>query len=172
MKVFHKKDGGIVQLIDKERMQEWPVELPLIFIEYVRNNLLNNYNDSNVKKDIESYLNEILEEVAIPRLINVLDGKNNNEILMALQRIEEISKKKIELIEPIKKYLPDLKKRNIKEISKLCDAIITNFEKAENRKKLTEKRNIMRQKEKEFLDGKISGEEYAKARKDYLILKD
>ena len=38
MKIFYKKDGGIVQLIGKEKMKEWPVELPLIFIEYVRNN--------------------------------------------------------------------------------------------------------------------------------------
>ena len=34
MKVFHKKDGGIVQLISKEKMKEWPIELPLIFISY------------------------------------------------------------------------------------------------------------------------------------------
>jgi len=172
LKIFNKKDGGIIQLIDKEKMQEWPVELPLIFIEYIRNNLFNNYEDSTVKKDIETYLNEILEEVAIPRLINVLDGDNIEEIIMALKRIEELSKKRIELIDPIRKYIPGLKNRNNKEIIKLCDIIIDNFDKVEKRKKLTEKRNIMRQKEKDFLEGKISGEEYAKARKDYLILKD
>ncbi|MFW9950792.1 MAG: hypothetical protein ACFFKA_11795 [Candidatus Thorarchaeota archaeon] len=172
MRIFHKRNGGIIQLIDKEKIQEWPVELPLIFIEYIRNNLLNNYEDSNIKKDIETYLNEILEEVAIPRLIDVLDGNNIEDIIMALKRIEDLSKKKIELVDPIKQYLPDLKKRNNEEISKLCNSIIENFEKVEKRKKLTEKRNIMRQKEKDFLEGKITGEDYAKARKDYLILKD
>jgi len=30
----------------------------------------------------------------------------------------------------------------------------------------------MQQKEKDFLEGKITGEEYAKVRKDYLILKE
>ena len=30
----------------------------------------------------------------------------------------------------------------------------------------------MQEKEKEFLAGKISGEEYANARKEYLVLKD
>ncbi|NHJ23593.1 MAG: hypothetical protein EAX89_03395 [Candidatus Lokiarchaeota archaeon] len=172
MKIFNKKDGGIVQLIDKEKMQEWSVELPLIFIEYIRNNLMNNYEDSNVKKDIEAYLNEILEEVAIPRLIDVLDGDNNEEIILALKRIEELSKKKIELVDPIKPYIPNLKNKDNKEIIKLCDSILENFDKVEKRKKLAEKRNMMRQKEKDFLEGKISGEEYAKARKDYLILKD
>jgi hypothetical protein len=38
MRIFHKKDGGIVQLIDKDEIKEWPVELPLIFIEYIRKN--------------------------------------------------------------------------------------------------------------------------------------
>ena len=55
MKVFRKKDGGIVQLVGKEKMKEWPIELPLIFIEYVRTNQLNTYNDSKLKKDIEQY---------------------------------------------------------------------------------------------------------------------
>jgi hypothetical protein len=172
MKIFNKKDGGIVQLIDKEKMQEWSAELPLIFIEYVRNNLMNNYEDINVKKEIEDYLNEILKDVAIPRLINVLDGDNNEEIVMALKRIDDLSKKKIELVNPIKKYIPNLKNKKNEEIIKLCNSILENFDKAERKKKLSEKRNLMRQKEKEFLEGKISGEEYAISRKDYLILKD
>ncbi|GAH01979.1 unnamed protein product, partial [marine sediment metagenome] len=66
MRIFHKKDGGIVQLISKEKMKEWPIELPLIFIEYVRTNQLNTYNDSKLKKDIEQYLDEVVRDVAIP----------------------------------------------------------------------------------------------------------
>ena len=58
--MFHKKDGGVVQLIDKEDMEEWPVELPLIFIEYIRNNKLDTYEDPKIKRDIEKYLDEIL----------------------------------------------------------------------------------------------------------------
>ncbi len=76
MKIFYKKDGGIVQLIDKEKIKEWPIELPLIFIEYIRNNQLKTYEDSKLKKDIEQYLDEVLEDVAIPGLIKVLDGVN------------------------------------------------------------------------------------------------
>jgi len=172
MKIFHKKDGGIVQLISKEKMKEWPIELPLIFIEYVRNNQLNAYNDSKLKKDIEQYLDEVLKDVAIPGLINVLNGDNFEETNKALVRIEELSKKNIELVKPIKPYVENLLKKENKEVNKLSKSILESFNKAERRKMLVEKRKIMQEKEKEFLAGKISGEEYAKARKEYLILKE
>ena len=172
MKIFHKKDGGIVQLISKEKMKEWPIELPLIFIEYVRNNQLNAYNDSKLKKDIEQYLDEVLKDVAIPGLINVLNGDNFEETNKALVRIEELSKNNIELVKPIKPYVENLLKKENKEVNKLSKSILESFNKAERRKMLVEKRKIMQEKEKEFLAGKISGEEYAKARKEYLILKE
>lgn len=172
MKIFHKKDGGIVQLIGKEKMKEWPIELPLIFVEYVRNNQLNTYNDSKLKKDIEEYLDEVLKDVAIPGLINGLNGDNFEEINKALVRIEELSKKNIELVKPIKPYVENLLKKENKEVNKLSKSILENFSKAERKKMLVEKRKVMQEKEKEFLAGNISGEEYAKARKEYLILKE
>ena len=43
MRIFHKNDGGIIQLIDKEKMEEWSVELPLIFIEYIKDKQLDKY---------------------------------------------------------------------------------------------------------------------------------
>ena len=172
MKIFHKKDGGIVQLIDKEKMKEWSVELPLIFIEYVRNNQLNTYNDTKLKKEIEQYLDEVLKDVAIPGLIKVLDGDNFEEINKALVRIEELAKKKIEMVKPIKPYIENLQDKENKEIKRLSNSILNSFNKAERKKKLAEKRKVMQEKEKDFLAGKISGEEYANARKEYLILKD
>jgi len=171
MRVFRKKDGGIVQLIDKEKMSEWPVELPLIFIEYIRNNKLDTYNDATVKREVNKYLDEILKEVAIPRLISVLKGNYPEEIISALSRIENISKKNIELARPIKPYLTNLLKNKNKQIAKLAKDITDNFAKADRRKKLAKKRKIMQQKEKDFLAGKINGEEYAKTRKEYLTLK-
>jgi len=172
MKIFHKKDGGIVQLIDKEKMKEWSVELPLIFIEYVRNNQLNTYNDTKLKKEIEQYLDEVLKDVAIPGLIKVLDGDNFEEINKALVRIEELAKKKIEMVKPIKPYIENLQDKENKEVKRLSNSILNSFNKAERKKKLAEKRKVMQEKEKDFLAGKISGEEYANARKEYLILKD
>ena len=172
MKIFYKKDGGIVQLIDKEKIKEWPIELPLIFIEYIRNNKLKTYEGSKLKKEIEQYLDEVLKDVAIPGLINVLDGDNFEETNKALVRIDELAKKKIDLVKPIKPYVEKLVKKDNKEIRKLSKSILESFAKAERRKRLAEKRKIMQEREKEFLAGKISGEEYAKARKEYLILKE
>ncbi len=172
MKIFNKKDGGIVQLIDKEKMKEWPIELPLIFIEYIRNNQLKTYEGSKLKKEIEQYLDEVLKDVALPGLIKVLDGDNFEETNKALVRIDELAKKKIDLVKPIKPYVEKLVKKDNKEIRKLSNSILESFAKAERRKRLAEKRKVMQEREKEFLDGKISGEEYANARKEYLILKE
>ena len=172
MRIFHKKEGGIVQLIDKEKMQEWPVELPLIFIEYIREKQIEKYEDAKVKKEISNYLNEILKDVAIPRLISVLEGDNNEETISALKRIEELSKKNIEMTRPIRPYLNNLLKHRNKEILKLTQIISNNFTKADKKKDLAKKRKIMQEKEKQFLAGKISGEEYARTRKEYLTLKE
>jgi len=172
MKIFYKKDGGIVQLIDKEKMMEWPIELPLIFIEYMRNNQLKTYEGSKLKKEIEQYLDEVLKDVALPGLIKVLDGDNFEETNKALVRIDELAKKKIDLVKPIKPYVEKLVKKDNKEIRKLSNSILESFAKAERRKRLAEKRKIMQEREKEFLAGKINGEEYANARKEYLILKE
>ncbi len=172
MRIFRKKNGGIVQLIDKEKMQEWPVELPLIFIEYIRNKKLESYEDIKVKKGVENYLDEIMEDIAIPRLINVLEGSDVEEIILALTRLEQLSRKKIEMIRPIKSYLNNLLKLKTTKIVTLAQTISDNFAKADRKKELAKKRKIMQEKEKQFLAGKIGGEEYAKARKEYLTLKE
>ncbi len=172
MRIFHKKDGGIIQIVGKEKMQEWPIELPLIFIEYIRTKQLDSYEDAKVKKDVSAYLNEILKDVAIPRLIEVLEGSNNEEIILALKRIAEISKKNLEMTRPIQKYLDNLLKAKNKEVLKLAKSILNLFVKADRRKELAKKRKIMQQKEKQFLAGKLSAAEYAKARKEYLVLKE
>jgi len=170
IRIFKKKDGSIVQLIDKEKMQDWPIELPLIFVEYVRSKQLDSYGD--VKKDVENYLIEITKDVAIPRLINVLGGKNTEEIILALTRILEIAKKNVEMAMPIKKYLDGLLKDKNKQVVKLAQDGLNEFLKAEKKKELAKKKKIMQQREKDFLEGKITGEEYAKVRKEYLILKE
>ncbi len=172
MRIFRKVDGGIVQLIDKELMQEWPVELPLIFIEYIRDKQINTYNDAKVKKEVSAYLDEVMKDVAVPRLISVLEGDDREEIIQALTRIEELSKSKIDMIRPIKPYLKNLLKIRNNQIVKLAQNISKNFERDERKKELAKKRKIMQQKEKQFLEEKISGEEYAKARKEYLLLKE
>ncbi len=167
IRIFLKKDGNAVQLIGIEKMLEWPVELPLIFIEYIRNNKLKTYEDPKVQKEIEKYLDEIMEDVAIPRLIGVLEGDSPEEIILALTRIDELSKKNIDMIKPIQPYLQKVLNTQNKKIIKLVKGIGDNFQKAERRKELAKKRKIMREKEKLTISGKISGEDYANTRKEY-----
>ena len=172
MRIFHKKDGGIIQLIDKDKMEEWYVELPLIFIEYIKDKQLDKYEDPNVKKEVSAYLDEILKDVAVPRLISVLEGEDEEETISALERIKEISKKNVDMARPIKPYLENLSKSKNKSVVSLSKDISNNFTKADRRKELAKKREVMQEMEKQFMAGKISGEDYAKARKDYLSLKD
>jgi len=172
MRIFHKKDGGIVQLIEKQKMMEWPVEMPLIFVNFIRDKQLDNYEDANVRKEVEKYLEEVTKDVAIPRLLSVLEGNDNDEIILALTRIEEISRKKIDMVRPIKPYIENLMKIKDKDITTLTKKIADNFAKEERKVELAKKRKIMQQKEKDFLAGKINATEYGKARKDYLILKE
>jgi len=170
LKLFKRKDGVIIQLIDKEKMQNWPIELPLIFIEYIRSNKLDNY-DGSAKKEVEKYLDEVMKDVAVPRLISVLEGNEVEEIISALERIEELSKKNIEMTKPIKPYLNNLINSKNKKIVNLAQSISKIFERAARNKEIAKNRKIMREKEREFLAGKINAEEYAKIRKEYLTLK-
>ncbi|MFX0057679.1 MAG: hypothetical protein ACFE85_04445 [Candidatus Hodarchaeota archaeon] len=172
MKAFQKKDGGIIQLIDKEKMNDWPVELPFLFVEYIREKKLDTYGDTKVKKEVEAYLDEIMKDIAIPRLIILLESENDEEIILSLTRIEEIAKKNIDMAKPIQKYLRDLQSNKNKKIVELSNKISDIFVKAERKKELAKKRKIMQEKEKEFLAGKISAEEYIKVRKEYLLLKE
>ena len=169
MKLFKRKDGVIIQLIDKDKMQNWPIELPLIFIEYIRINQLDSYGSA--KKEIENYLDEVMKDVAVPRLISVLEGNEDEVIISALERIEELSKKNIEMTKPIEPYLNNLFDSKNKEIGNLARSISKIFERVARNKEIANNRKIMREKERDFLAGKITAEEYAKLRKEYLTLK-
>ncbi|MFX1356514.1 MAG: hypothetical protein ACFFA8_04445 [Promethearchaeota archaeon] len=172
IKLFYKKDGKVIQLIDKEKMNDWPVELPFLFVEYIREKKLDSYEEATVKREIENYLDEIMKEIAIPRLIKLLESEDDEEILLSLTRIEEIAKKNIDMAKPIQKYLKDLESKKNSKIVELATKISNIFIKAERKKELANKRKIMQQKEKDFLAGKINSEEYAKIRKEYLLLKE
>ena len=150
-------------------MQNWPIELPLIFIEYIRSNQLDTYGSA--KKEVEKYLDEVMKDVAVPRLISVLEGNEDEEIISALERIEELSKKNIEMTTPIKPYLSNLIDSKNKNIGNLAKNISKIFERAARNKEIAKNRKIMREKERDFLAGKINAEEYAKIRKEYLTLK-
>jgi hypothetical protein len=121
---------------------------------------------------VENYLDEILEDIAIPRLIEVLGSDENDEIISALNRILEIAEDNLEMTRPIRPYLEDLTDKKNKKILDLTEQILELFRRADRRKELNKKRKVMKEKEELFLDGKISAEEYAQARKDYIQFRD
>ncbi len=170
MKLFRKKNGGVIQLVDKERMMDWSVELPLIYVEYIRSERMDTYEDA--KKDVSEYLNAVLKDVAVPRLIEVLEGENIEEIINALERIEHIANENLDMARPIKPYLEDLTAKNNKQVKERADAILNLFRKEERRKELNKRRKKMEEKEELFIEGKISAEEYAEARKKYIKFRD
>ncbi|TFF99156.1 MAG: cytochrome P450 [Promethearchaeota archaeon] len=170
MKTFRKKDGGVIQLINKEKMMDWPVELPLIYIEYIRSERIESYGDA--QKEVTKYLNSVLKDVAVPRLIEVLEGKNDEEIINALDRIENIANQNLDMARPIKPYLEDLIGKKNKDIKEKANNILELFRKEERRKELNKRRKKMKEKEDLFMQGKISAEEYADARKKYIEFRD
>ncbi len=98
-------------------------------------------------------------------------ANEDDEIISALERIEELAKKNIEMTTPIKPYLINLVDSKNKEIGNLAKNVSKIFERAAKNKEIAKNRKIMREKEKDFLAGKIKAEEYAKLMKEYLTLK-
>ena len=149
-----------------------------LFTENILLRLRDNPNQLKIGK-IESFLEEDTKEerkkLTDKKLI-IFDWciQKWDEISPNIEEwsIEDLAKKKIGLVKPIKPYIENLEKYKNKEINRLRENIIGLFVKEEKKKKLADQRKIMRQTEKEFLTGKINGEEYAKARKKYLLLKD
>ncbi|MFX1601236.1 MAG: hypothetical protein ACFFB6_11625, partial [Promethearchaeota archaeon] len=91
IKLFYKEDGGIVQLIEMEKIQEWPIEMPFIFVEYIKSNKLRSYRDTKVEAEISKYLDDILNKTALPRVKQIFLGSNHEEIRSTLSIFEELS---------------------------------------------------------------------------------
>lgn len=170
MRTFRRKDGGVIQLIDKDRMNDWPVELPLIYIEYIRSERMETYGDA--QKEVSNYLDGVLKDVAVPRLIEVLEGDNIEEILDALERIAKIADQNLDMARPIKPYLEDLLESKNEEIKERADNILDEFRKEKRRRELNKRRRKMKEKEDLFMEGKISADEYAEARRNYIEFRD
>lgn len=170
MRTFRRKDGGVIQLIDKKKMNDWPVELPLIYIEYIRSERMETYGDA--QKEVSNYLDDVLKDVAVPRLIEVLEGDNVEEILDALERIDKIANQNLDMARPIKPYLEDLVESKNEEIRDRAEDILELFRKEKRRKELNKRRRKMKEKEDLFMEGKISADEYAEARRNYIEFRD
>jgi len=59
MKIFRSKEGRIYQLADEEKIKSWDPEMPLLFIGFIRNEMLPTYPKS-IRGEVEKYLDHVL----------------------------------------------------------------------------------------------------------------
>ncbi|MFX1418345.1 MAG: hypothetical protein ACFE9N_05430 [Promethearchaeota archaeon] len=127
IKLFYKDNGGVIQLIELEKIKEWPIEMPFIFVEYIKSNKLRSYRDSKVEAQISQYLNEILNKTAIPKVRQIFEGANQEEILSILSIFEELSETNTRAVLPIQNLLENLTKQTNKTIVSQARKILTNI---------------------------------------------
>jgi hypothetical protein len=127
IKIFHKKDGGIIQLVEIEKIKDWPIEMPFIFVEFIRSNKLRTYRDPEVEKKISQYLDKILNDIAIPNIQKILDDANTEEILSTFSVFEELSEMNNRAVLPIQQLLEKLTKNINKNIASQAQKILSNI---------------------------------------------
>ncbi|MFX0135227.1 MAG: hypothetical protein ACFFDN_16405 [Candidatus Hodarchaeota archaeon] len=127
IKLFHKDDGGVIQLIEIEKINEWPIEMPFIFVEYIRSNKLRSYRDPKIQAEISQYINEILNKTAIPKVKQIFNESNQEEILSILSIFEELSETNTRAVIPIQNLLENLTKQTNKKIATQAQRILKNI---------------------------------------------
>jgi len=127
IKLFYKENGGVIQLIEIEKIQEWPIEMPFIFVEYIKTNKLRTYRDSKVEAEVSKYLNEILNKTAIPKIKQIFDGSDKDQILTTLSIFEELSETNSRAVVPIQNLLEKLTSKTDKKIVSQSRKILTNI---------------------------------------------
>src|SRR6056297_1637237 len=177
MRVFRTKKGRVYQLADKKMMEKWNPEMPLIFIGYIEEKRLDDY-PSEIKKDVEAYLNEILEEVAIPKLVYSLKSDDLETRKRAAENLLEISSNNPDQLKIALPHIKEATEDKSKEVAKKMEKILHNFDKAQKRKKTAKKRSKLRKLRKQmdeidmkFAAGELTDEEYLEKQKEYLKLK-
>ena len=127
MKLFHKDDDGVIQLIELEKIKEWSIEMPFIFVEYIRSNKLRSYRDPKAEAEISQYLGEILNKTAIPKVKKIFEGSNHDEILSILSIFEELSETNSRAVIPIQNLLESLTTQTNKTIVTQARKILSNI---------------------------------------------
>lgn len=172
MKIFRKPDGGVIQLVGKDRMQKWDAEQPLLFIGYVRDNVIPKYNDPQVRKAIEEYLHEVTEEIAIPKLVETLKSGAPEIRQKTAQSLDTISKKSPDMVKVAMEYVSGLVDDADAVVAKAAQNILKNVNKADKKKAYTSKRKQMVDLDRKLAKGEVSDEEYLQSRKEYLHLEE
>jgi hypothetical protein len=127
IRIFRKKDGGIVQLIDMEKINEWPIEFPLKFVEDIRSKL-KSYRDVKVQDEISKYLDEIMTTIAIPNIKEAFESGTRENISSILVSFEELSETNADAVKPIISLLENLTKNENKNVAGSAQRILNNLE--------------------------------------------
>ncbi|MFX1391398.1 MAG: hypothetical protein ACFE9Z_15140 [Promethearchaeota archaeon] len=127
IKLFYKQDGSIVQLIEMEKIDEWSLEMPFIFVEYIKSNKLRSYRDASVEAEISQYLDEILDKIAIPKIRKIIGSTNKEDIISTLSIFEELSQTNNRAILPLQSLIESLTKETDKRIVSQAKAILANL---------------------------------------------
>lgn len=171
MKVFRLSNGQIVQIIDKEKIQKWDPETPVMFVNYIFEKKMETYGSSKDQAEIRAYLNEILEDIAIPKLTSALKSPDATTRLSITKNLVDISKKKPEMVKGVLAFLQEAEKvEKGAEIKANISQVLKNYDKAQKRKQYEAKRKKMKELDDKLKAGKISADEYVKERKEFLVL--
>jgi hypothetical protein len=181
MKIFRLPDGHILQLADEAKIKTWNAEMPLIFIGNIKEKRLPQYRKEYPKavvKEIEDYLDGILENVAIPKLINTLQYGKAEEKLIVAENIQALSESNPDQLKIAIPHIQTAVGDKDKQVAKLMGSALNNYQKAQKRKQTVKKRkiltNLRKQMDKvdiDFAEGKISDSDYITQQKEYLKLK-
>lgn len=110
-----------------EKIQEWPIEMPFIFVEYIKTNKLRTYRDAKVEAEISNYLNEILNKTAIPKIQQIFEGSDKDEIISTLSIFEELSETNSRAVIPLQNLLEKLTNKADKRIVSQSRKILNNI---------------------------------------------
>nr|MDO8110449.1 hypothetical protein [Candidatus Sigynarchaeota archaeon] len=176
MKIFRLSNGQIVQIIDKEKVQKWNPEMPVIFVNYLLDKKIDSYGTPKDQSEIRAYLNDILETVAVPKLTNALKSGKKETRLAIANNLVEITKKKPDIVKSVLSFLQESEKNESDQAVKTAiAAVIKNYDKSQkrkqyevNRKKMKEFDAKMDDLDQKLVAGKITADEYTKARKQYV----
>lgn len=181
MKVFRSPDGRIVQLADEKKMEKWDAEMPLIFLGDIREKRLPAYRKDFPKKmvdEIERYLDEVMVNVAVPKLINSINSPDPKERLKIAENFLKLSENNPDQLAVALPHLEKAMADTNKEVADTMKKAFKNYNKAqkrkqtaEKRKKLTEYRKKMDDLDDRFAAGEISDTDYLKEQKAFLKLK-
>ncbi|MEX2684769.1 MAG: HEAT repeat domain-containing protein [Candidatus Sigynarchaeota archaeon] len=171
MKVFRLSDGRIVQIIDKDKIQRWDPATPALFVNYILDKKIESYGSSKDQAEIRAYLNEILEEIAVPKLTSALKSPDPNVRLTIAKNLVDISKKKADMVKGVLSFLQEAEKNETEtDIKANIAQVLKNYDKAVKRKQYEAKRKKMKELDERLKAGKITADEYVKERKEFLLL--